>query len=314
MGGGGSDTIFGGQHDDSISGGHGHDEIYGGAGDDKLWGDQGNDVLHGGDGDDFIVGHGGHDELYGGGDDDTLQGGSGDDTLDGGSENDDLWGGTGSDTLIGGAGDDRLAGGDGADTFVFAAGHGNDTITDFAPGEDCIDLSTFTDIQSFDDLDMSLNNRSTVIDLTEHGGGTIKLQGVSPNELDADDFEFAPRTSYVGTDEGETLTGADLDETIDGRGGNDTLTGGGGDDTFVFAAGHGSDTITDFADGEDRIDLTAFTGITGFGDLAVTDAGGNVIIDLSSQTGGGVIKLENFDSANLDESDFVFYETPSDGG
>ena len=33
------------------------------------------------------------------------------------------------------------------------------------------------------------------------------------------------------------------------------LTGGAGADTFVFASGHGNDTIADFTDGEDLIDL-----------------------------------------------------------
>ena len=40
----------------------------------------------------------------------------------------------------------------------------------------------------------------------------------------------------------------------------------------------------------------------------------NVVIDLSGQTGGGSITLENFLLSDLDESDFIFYETPSDGG
>ena len=41
------------------------------------------------------------------------------------------------------------------------------------------------------------------------------------------------------------------------------MWGGAGADTFVYAPGDGNDKIEDFTDGEDLIDLTAITGITG---------------------------------------------------
>ncbi len=62
-----------------------------------------------------------------------LTGGDGNDTISGGVEDDVLDGGPGSDTLQGGAG---------SDVFVFrGAGHGNDTVTDFDPAADWLDLS-----------------------------------------------------------------------------------------------------------------------------------------------------------------------------
>ena len=72
--------------------------------------------------------------------------------------------------------------------------------------------------------------------------------------------------------------------------------------------------LRDFTDGEDLIDLTAFTGITQFSDLTVTQEGNNVKIDLSGQTDGGSITLQNVLLADIDENDFVFYEMPSEGG
>jgi VCBS repeat-containing protein len=48
--------------------------------------------------------------------------------------------------------------------------------------------------------------------------------------------------------------GAGDDRIADGRG-NDTLTGGSGRDTFVFEQAGGSDTVTDFQVGVDRIEL-----------------------------------------------------------
>ena len=226
---------------------------------------------------------------------------------------DDYAGGTSDDTLEGTSRDETFTGGGGADTFVFDEDNGDDTITDFTVDTDKIDLTAFTGITSLDDLWYWQSGGDTLIYLRLDGGGTIRLEGVSADDLDADDFIFY-QDVYTGTASAETLTGGAGDDTITGLGGDDTLTGGEGADTFVFGSGHGSDTITDFTDGEDLIDLSAFTGITGFGDLTVTQNGSNVVINLSGQTGGGTITLQNFTLADLDEEDFVFYEAPSDGG
>ena len=99
------------------------------------------------------------------------------------------------------------------------------------------------------------------------------------------------------------------DDTITGLGGDDTLTGNAGDDTFVFASGHGADTITDFTDGEDTIDLSAFTGITGFSDLTVAQNGNNTVVTVP---GGGTITLQDFTSTDLDATDFAFYDSSMD--
>ena len=45
-------------------------------------------------------------------------------------------------------------------------------------------------------------------------------------------------------------------DTLDGGVGNDRLTGGGGDDVFRFGPDAGSDTITDFGTGTDRLEFT----------------------------------------------------------
>jgi len=64
---------------------------------------------------------------------DTLIGDSSDNLIDGGK---------GNDILIGGAGNDTLTGGSGNDTFVWQKGDsGHDTVTDFTPGSDKLDLS-----------------------------------------------------------------------------------------------------------------------------------------------------------------------------
>ena len=104
------------------------------------------------------------------------------------------------------------------------------------------------------------------------------------------------------------------DETAhDWASGDDTITGGAGADTFVFDSNHGNDVVTDFTDGEDLIDLSAFSTISGFSDLTVTSGENGVTIDLTAH-GGGTIRLENFDVADLDAEDFVFAEPTVDPG
>ncbi|QQZ34975.1 retention module-containing protein [Pseudomonas sp. SK2] len=164
----GNNTLNGNNGHDVLVGGAGNDSLYGGNGDDLLIGGAGNDVLDGGNGIDTAsyasatgpitvnlsmdgaqnTGGAGVDTLarienligsdYG----DTLIGSSGDNVLDGGLGNDMLNGGSGQDTLIGGPGNDTLTGGIGNDTFVWHKGDaGHDTVTDFTPGSDHLDLS-----------------------------------------------------------------------------------------------------------------------------------------------------------------------------
>ena len=101
--------------------------------------------------------------------------------------------------------------------------------------------------------------------------------------------------------------GEEGDDTLDGGADDDVLYGGSGADTFVFQAGHGTDTILDFADGTDMIDLSALTDITGISDLTITDDNGTAVIDLTSK-GGGTIRLDDTAVSDLEATDFTFYD------
>lgn len=177
---------------------------------DWLQGWDEDDVLYGYGGNDSLYANAGDDRLYGHEDDDTLNGGRGSDVLVGGSGDDDLNGGRGDDTLDGGRGDDTLKGGRGDDRFWYAnyplQQNGNDEITDFKPGEDVIMLrggtvnqvggEVFIGFTGFDragnpvDSALSASGSDTILDLSTHGGGQIRLKGIAPEDLSADDCVF----------------------------------------------------------------------------------------------------------------------------
>ena len=156
---------------------------------------------------------------------------------------------------------------------------------------------------SENDFILSRNDMSEDVELSG-GGGRDLLHGYGGDDV------------LKGGGGNDMITGQAGDDRIIGGTGNDWLFGGNaaypgvtgtGRDTFVFAPGHGHDTIADFNHGEDKIDLSAFSGVTGFSDLTVKQDGDNVVIDLSKH-GGGSISLSYTDLDDVDAADFVFHD------
>ena len=234
-------------------------------GDQNFTGGAGNDTLGAADGNDTLAGGAGDDTLSGGTGEDNLDGGAGADTLDAGRGNDVLAGGAGNDILEGGAGDDALAGGEGRDTFTqdFSE-EGADTISDFNPSQDTIDLKGFGGAQNASKITISeVEGGSTLI---EAGSGTLLVEGVTPDQLGANNVtvegqglgvgsgegdiesllsDFASSSELAATDGADFLVGGRGDDVIDGGAGDDILDGGGGrssDD--VLDGGAGDDILT----------------------------------------------------------------------
>jgi len=119
----------------------------------------------------------------------TLDGGNGRDVLVGGTSNSTLIGGNGEDRLIAGTGNTVMTGGNGPDTFVFAPGLGKDTITDFNPNNDIIQLdhglvADFASLQSH----VQQVGQDTVITLD--AASSITLEHVLLSSLHASDFHI----------------------------------------------------------------------------------------------------------------------------
>ncbi|HYE47598.1 MAG TPA: FG-GAP-like repeat-containing protein [Caulobacter sp.] len=281
-GAGGNDLIKGGGGDDSLIGGTGADQLLGDQGADELDGGDESDRLEGGDGADTLLGGTGADLLDGGADDDDLAGGagadqllggSGLDILDGGTENDVLNGGLGADAMTGGTGDDVFFVDDIGDTTIEAPGQGTDTVRASLDWTLAAHIERLI-LEGSADLDGTGNDLANV--LTGNGGANL-LDGSGGNDMISGGL------------------GADI--LIGGTGG-DILAGGGGADSFVvlqesvFSSANPlgrtieTDTVSDYAIGQDIIDLSAIDAVTGGADNAFILVGA-----FSSQAGQMVLKF-----------------------
>ncbi len=103
----------------------------------------------------------------------------------------------------------------------------------------------------------------------------------------------------------DVLFGGQGGDTLRGDDGDDVLSGAGGPDVFVFNRHADDDRITDFTNGQDRIDLSVFrfANFAALSALAVDRAGG-LLIDLASLRGGTVF-VGGFIEANFDAGDVI---------
>lgn len=192
----------------------------------------------------------------------TLEGGIGADTLTGGANADVLLGGYGDDTLSGGGGrdilndgdgQDTLTGGAGADLFRLSSDSKEDTITDFDPSTDTIDLSGYHMLYDASQLQITsrswgaiITYRDEVLNVYRAGGGSLdasdfKTKDVLTLDRPPSGFDYFPET-VSGTTGNDTIAGNPGFDTLHGMAGDDVLMWSGGGD--LFYGGAGSDTVS----------------------------------------------------------------------
>ncbi|WP_424932927.1 calcium-binding protein [Amaricoccus macauensis] len=324
-GGGGDDEIHGEAGADMLDGGGGEDTVEGGEGDDYVYGGAGNDRAGGQEGNDTVYGGGGDDDIAGGDDSDEVYGGAGNDTTYGGNDRDHVFGGEGSDTVYGGQGDDMLYGGDdpaymeeGEET----AGDGGDIIYG-NKGDDAIYGDAGNDTLHGNQGNDSVSGQGGNDEVYGDDGNDQIAGGVGKDRVSGGDGND---TVYGGNDNDKLWGGLNKDllyggagddkiwgnrgadvlfgnkgkDSLYGGGGNDELTGGKHADVFVFGKSHGTDTITDYEDGVDRIEITK--GANKFGKLMISEKGSDVEISWASTK----VIVEDMNKSDFGNGDFIF--------
>ncbi len=112
----------------------------------------------------------------------------------------------------------------------------------------------------------------------------------------------------VGMRGDDTLLGLDGNDVLAGMEGSNILTGGSGLDTFYFEEWFGIDTVTDFEQGVDTVNVSSFDEIYDFADFwdnSYEDGAGNVIYDLNNDSVNRIV-FENEDKDDFDVADFEF--------
>lgn len=268
-------TFYGGDGNDTLTGGKGADKLYGDAGTDKLYGGAGNDTLSGGAGNDTLNGQAGNDTLTGGAGKDTFvytNGGGSDKITDYAPGYDTLQISSGSiskTTLANSSKDLVFTVGTGKVTLINAAAKTislKDSRGSYTASKTAITLgSNFRgtmDVAKYLGTVTTVNGKSTTKTVTVKGNakantlyggsGANTLYGYAGNDKL---YGYAGNDILYGGDGDDTLNGGDGNDTLYGGAGADTLTGGAGKDTFVYVNGEGNDTITDYASGQDALQI-----------------------------------------------------------
>jgi serralysin len=213
-----------------------------------------------------------------------------------------ITGGDGNDTVINSGGingDVDLGGGD--DRFINKGGEMNGTVIG-GLGNDVYQFGTRT----FDIVEAA-------------AGGTDTVRSAADVDVSGQEIEIIVLTGKrnvdaTGSDNANTITGNDGRNELEGEAGNDTLRGGKGNDTltggldadiFVFRLDGSTDTVTDYADETDRIDLSGIDGLKGFKDLRnnyMSQEG----VDLHISDGNTTVILLNTLKTDMDAGDFIF--------
>ncbi len=313
----GDDYVSGDAGDDWVYGEAGNDTLQGGAGKDRLFAGSGDDVLSGGTGDDFLSGDQGSDVyLYTSGDGNTTI-----DNYDSSSARHDvlrfLPGISMADIALSRSSNDLLitllASGEVITLLRHFEVSGN------SANDSAINAIEFSDGSALDSASINLlvaavasdgNDTLTLSALDDHlnalGGDDVLYGGDGNDSLnggDGTDRLFGQNGDDVlyGDAGDDVLYGDAGNDTLDGGAGSDSLSGGSGDDVlkggagvddhlsgdagndvYVFAAGDGNTTISNFDAALTRNDVLRFeNGIT-TDDVAATRRDHNLILTLKA--------------------------------
>ncbi len=220
-------------------------------------------------------------------------------TLTGNGENNVITGGTGNDVIDSGGGTAILTGGGGSDTFVMHKGYVQDTITDFNPATDVVDLNGYG-ISDINTIGSGLSQHGTDTWLVLPDGGKVVFDNMVDSTLMPADFALDASTGssgdgpvipepaaqpaaqiardFVTPDDSGTATGTSNPSILLATGPGQTLAGHGGDDIFLIGD-HADAAVTESAPGTSTVitSAQAYTLPTGIANLTGTSQGSQIL-------------------------------------
>ena len=209
---------------------------------------------------------------------------------------------------------------------------GADTVVNRGTFENTLSLGTGNDVysgraNSFVDQVFGEGGNDTLIgghnadDLRGGGGrdtirgrgGDDTIRGETGNDTlfggsGNDDLKGSAGNDIVNGGSGDDILAGDAGiDILNGGTGDDELTGGAGADKFVFSRNSGDDTILDFEDGTDKLNVSSF-GLQNFASVsgAINYYGADAFIDLSLIGGNGSVLILNVANDALSGADFIF--------
>lgn len=256
-------------------------------------------------GDDIVTGSLGRDRIAAGLGNDRVSGASGNDELLGGSGNDVLYGNDGNDRLEGGIGNDTVSGGAGADLMIFA--HGFDKM-DGGTGVDTADFQAMKTAiyanlaASPSEVSTSATATATAVNATQRIADLVAFENLTATAYHDTILGNGAANRIDGVRGNDVLKGFGGADLLIGGKGNDTLTGGAGYDRYQFGAGWGTDTVTDFLDGKEKIVFDHVAGLTSIGQLAISNTAGGARIAFDGDT----ITLAGIVASQITSADILF--------
>lgn len=270
-GGAGSDVLLGGFDNDIIMGGDQSDFLAGGGGDDELYGGDGDDKLNGGRGEDIIDGGTGIDRLFYANSTSAVHINLASDVHSGGhaegdqiSNIENIVGSKFNDVIVGNDQENTLSGGEGDDLFEGLGG------ADIFRGNSGIDTVTY--VQSTEGISINLEKNTALYGDAQGDTffGIENIVGSSENDSivggkqdnvlsggTGDDYLFGNDGNdlLIGGGGNDVLLGGIGDDRLLGNKGDDTLNGGSGADTIFYSLGGDNDTINNFENDVDTLEL-----------------------------------------------------------
>ena len=156
-------------------------------------------------------------------------------------------------------------------------------------------------------------NGPVTLDAVQDAGGDVNGVAQSPGADTGDGNVFAEVVetdtlsgieNVVGSNDADVIIGNDGANRLEGLSGDDELTGGLNADVFVFGPADtpSNDTVSDYADGEDLFDVSAF-GFSNLGDIGVAQQGNDTVLTFAADN---TVTLANVDAGDIDAGDFLF--------